>query len=109
MCGKPFELRYDARLQIETPHLHIPIERLTATEREEFEVVCQQVCSNIPAQIQAFEKSYMDRFAMLENVKADEDFFNLLDEMNHISSCINDLNVLFLHIEGRFLASRTHA
>lgn len=109
MSGQPFELRYDKRLQIETPHLHVPIDHLTEAEREAFEVVCQQVCSNIPVQIQTFEKSYMERFALLEEVEEDEDFFDLLDEMNEISSCINDLNVLFLHIEGRFLASRAHA
>ena len=68
--------------------------------------MCQQVCSRIPIQIQAFEDAYMKRFAELEQVEEDDTFYVLLNEMNELSSCISDLNVLFLHIEGRFLASR---
>lgn len=106
---RPFELQYDARLNIERPLLHVAYEELTEEEREEFEVLCQKVCSRIPVQIQNFEREYMKRFAELEQMEEDSQFYVLLDEMNEISSCISDLNVLFLHIEGRFLASLSHA
>lgn len=109
MSDQPYELCYDTRLQIERPYLHVRIDELSEVEREAFEVVCQQVCSRIPVQIQVFEKKYMERFTALESAEEDDMFFDLLQEMNEISSCISDLNVLFLQIEGRFLASRSHA
>lgn len=105
----PYELRYDPRLRIERPYLNVDYEALSKTEREEFEVICQTVCSCISLQIRSFEKAYLERFEALERTEDDDAFYVLLDEMNEISSCISDLNVLFLHIEGRFLASREHA
>lgn len=108
MTGKRYEWRYDSRLQIERPHLRVDLEDLTMEEREEFEVMCQQACSQIPVRIQSLEKEYMEKFKVLERMEEDDDFFTLLNEMNEISSRISDLNVLFLHIEGRFLASHSH-
>lgn len=104
-----YELYYDPRLKIERPLLHVDYEELSEAERAEFEVMCQRVCSRIPVQIQSFEKAYMERFETLEQTEEDDAFYAMLNEMNEISSCISDLNVLFLHIEGRFLASRAHA
>lgn len=105
MAERPYEFRYDARLGIDRPVLHVAYERLSKAEREAFEYKCQQVCSRIPLRIQALERTYMTRYAELEHAEADTDYFAILNEMNDISSRISELNVLFLHIEGRFLAS----
>lgn len=109
MNRPPYELQYDPRLNIDRPLLHVDYEDLTEVERQEFEVLCQKVCSRIPVQIQNFERQYMQRFRELDQIEEDSQFYVLLDEMNEISSCISDLNVLFWHIEGRFLASLSHA
>lgn len=105
----PFELIYDERLRIQRPLLHVEYESLTPMLQSEFELLCQQVCAQIPEEIKRFEVEYLQVFDQLKDVDDEQQFLMLNEKMNDISSRICDLNLLFLHIEGTFIAYSVHA
>lgn len=108
MSERWYELVHDERLRIERPVLHVAYDQLSQEQQDEFEMVCQRVCAQIPPQIKRLEQAYMDCFERLKQADGDEVFYKIMKKMNDISSQICDLNVLFLQIEGSFLASRAH-
>ena len=103
-----YGLKQDTRLGIEKPVLFVPYEMLSTVEQSAFELLCQQVAATIPEAIKSFERTYMHYFDQLGEVD-DAGFYDLMEEMNEISSCICDLNLLFLWIEGNFLSKSVHA
>ncbi|MBA4492726.1 hypothetical protein ACFO25_09475 [Paenactinomyces guangxiensis] len=109
MTTAAYEIRFDERLGIDRPVLHVDYETLSDEVQQEFEMKCQQICARIPERIKRFEREYMERFEALKEAEDDEIFFNLTDEMNEISKIICDLNILFLYIEGTFIPSSSHA
>jgi len=109
MQTKPYEVRYDRRLKIDRPFLHIDYEELSEAEREEFELICQEICSKIPDQIKAWEQEYNNKYESLKEADDEEVFYQLTDELNEISSRICDLNLLFLYIEGTYISQSIHA
>ncbi|SFI95207.1 hypothetical protein [Thermoflavimicrobium dichotomicum] len=109
MPEMPYEIKFDPRLKIDRPYLHVEYEQLPKQVQEEFELKCQEICSQIPDRIKSFEKEYMKKYEELKEADEDEVFFQLTDELNEISSCICDLNLLFLHIEGAYISHSVHA
>ncbi|MFC4077169.1 hypothetical protein [Salinithrix halophila] len=109
MAIPSYERVHDERLRVDRPVLYVEYESLSEGEQQEFELLCQEICAQIPPRIKAFEEIYMDRFEALHQAENDEAFYHLLEEMNDISSRIADLNVLFLHIEGNFIAASIHS
>lgn len=109
MSNRWYELIYDERLGIERPVLHVTYDQLTLEQQDEFEMVCQRVCAQIPPKIKLLEQAYMDCYERLKQTDGDEAFYEAMEKLNDISSRICDLNVLFLQIEGSFLASRAHS
>ncbi|WP_054949284.1 hypothetical protein [Numidum massiliense] len=109
MREAPYAWQFDARLDLERPVLHVPDDELTEADRQAFAAMCQQVCAKIPERIKTLEQEYMERFTRLEDVEQDAEFHELLDEMNEISGCISELNVLYLQLEGKYLTSYVHA
>jgi hypothetical protein len=103
-----YTLQQDHRLGVPRPVLFVDYEALCAEEQASFELLCQTVCAQIPEAIKRIELQYMERFTKLDQVEEDE-FYTLMDEMNELSSCICDLNLLYLWIEGNFLSSSVHA
>ncbi|SDX36487.1 hypothetical protein SAMN05444487_11526 [Marininema mesophilum] len=104
-----YELFDDERLQIKRPLLHVAYEVLTLEEQHRFELLCQEVCAEIPPRIQAFEALYMGYFEELHTAEDDATFYRLMEKMNDLSCRIADLNVLFLYIEGNFILTSTQA
>lgn len=109
MSREYYEFVYDQRLQVNRPLLHVEYDDLPIQAQHTFELKCQEVCALIPPQIKAFEQQYMEKFDRLNQATDDKEFYQLLDEMNELSSRISDLNVLFLHIEGTYIATSMHA
>ncbi|SEM67240.1 hypothetical protein [Lihuaxuella thermophila] len=109
MMTPAYEIRFDERLGIDRPLLHVEYEELPEELRQEFELKCQEVCARIPERIKCLEQEYLDRYEALKEAEDDETFYRLTDEMNDLSKTICDLNILFLYIEGTFLASSVHA
>lgn len=109
MSEKLYEIRFDERLQVDRPYLNIKYEDLPEKIQQEFELKCQEICSQIPEKIKSWEQKYMFRFEELRDVEDEKDFLKLTEEMNEISSVICDLNILFLTIEGSFISSSLHA
>jgi hypothetical protein len=103
-----YALKQDERLGVMKPVLFVPYEELSDHEQAEFELMCQKVCAKIPEAIKTLERTYMDYFEQLDQVDETR-FYDLMGEMNEISSCICDLNLLYLWIEGNFLAKSVHA
>lgn len=101
----PYQFHYDPLLQVDRPYLLISYEKMTVDEQEDFEVRCQEVCAYIPERIRQFEGKYMYYFDQLAHVESDNDFERITNNMNEISSCISDLNLLYLYIEGSFLGA----
>ncbi|SFS47022.1 hypothetical protein [Marininema halotolerans] len=109
MSKTTYELVFDQRLQIRKPLLHVDYEELSLEEQEQFEWLCQEICAEIPPRIQELEAIYMKSFEVLYFAEDDATFFQLTTEMNELSCLIADLNVLFLHIEGKFIQTSVHA
>jgi hypothetical protein len=108
MTEPPFSFVFDPRLGLKRPRLNREYEALTLEQQEAFELGCLQICAEIPEQIRQFEQQYMYYFAQLTEVD-DESFFDQLNaKMNDISSRINDLNLLYLTIEGTYLGANVH-
>lgn len=105
----PYEMYYDERLQIHRPILHVDYNELEKPLQAEFELLCQQVCANIPEQIKRFEEVYLQTFESLKEIEDEDQFLAINEQMNDLSSRISDLNILFLHIEGSFIAYSVHA
>jgi hypothetical protein len=103
-----YTMKQDERLGLARPVLLTPYDQLNTEEQASFELLCQSVCARIPETIKQFELKYMENFEALEWVD-EEKFYQLMSEMNEISSCICDLNLLFLWIEGNFQAKSLHA
>jgi hypothetical protein len=103
-----YTLKQDERLGIPKPVLFVEYEKLSEEEQARFELMCQTVCAKIPEAIKVFERRYMDYFERLDQVD-DTAFYEIMGEMNEISSCICDLNLLYLWIEGNFLSTSVHA
>lgn len=109
MTSALYEISFDERLGIDRPYLHVDYEDLPTEVQHEFEMKCQEICARIPEQIKKFESKYMKCFEELKEAESDDAFFQLTDEMNEISKVICDLNLLFLHIEGTYIATSLHA
>lgn len=109
MTTPAYEFRFDERLGIHRPLLHVEYEELPEEVRQEFELKCQEICARIPEQIKRLEQEYLERYEALKEAEDDKSFYRLTDEMNEISKNICDLNILFLYIEGTYLASGVHA
>jgi hypothetical protein len=105
----PFEFCYDQRLGIRRPYLHREYEELSKELQDEFELKCQEICSEIPERIKVLEREYMRKFEDLREMDDETSFLRLNDEMNELSKKICDLNILYLYIEGTFLAANVHA
>lgn len=103
-----YTISQDDRLGLARPVLLTPYDKLNEEEQASFELLCQSVCAGIPEAIKRFERKYMQHFDALDEVDETE-FYQLMNEMNEISSCICDLNLLFLWIEGNFLSKSLHA
>ncbi len=103
-----YTTRQDLRLGVTKPVLLVPYEQLTGKEQASFELLCQTVSAGIPEAIKRFESKYMQKFDALADVD-EAGFYHVTEEMNEISSCICDLNLLFLWIEGNFLSKSLHA
>lgn len=103
-----YTLKQDERLGISKPVLFVEYEQLSIQEQADFELLCQTVCAKIPETIRLFEHRYMKYFDQLDQVD-ETGFYELMGEMNEISSCISDLNLLYLWIEGNFLSNSVHA
>ena len=106
---KAFGKKFDERLQVDRPFLNVDYEQLTEEERSQFELMCQEICAHIPEKIKEFEKKYMEKFEALKEAEEEEQFLAITDEMNELSSIICDLNLLFLYIEGTYIAKSFHA
>ena len=106
MADSTYEWRFDPRLNIRRLILRVDPDRLTPGERAELAVRYQEMAAQIPAQVKAFEKRYMACYEELKQAEDDESFYALIDEMNDLSSRISDLNILYLEIEGRYLAGK---
>ncbi|RAL25575.1 hypothetical protein [Thermoflavimicrobium daqui] len=104
-----YEVKFDHRLKIFRPYLHVEYDQLPMQLQEEFELKCQEICSKIPDRIKCLEQEYMQKYEALKEVDAEDLFFQLTDELNEISSCICDLNLLFLQIEGAYISQSIHA
>jgi hypothetical protein len=102
-----YTLQQDNRLGVARPVLFVDYEQLSTEEQASFELLCQTTSAQIPEAIKRLEQQYMERFTKLDQVEEDE-FYTLMDEMNELSSCICDLNLLYLWIEGKFLSSNVH-
>lgn len=108
MNKAPFSFVFDPRLGLKRPCLYIEYEELTSEQQEAFELGCLQICAEIPEQIRQLERQYMIYYAQLADV-ADESVFDELNaKMNDLSSRINDLNLLYLTIEGTYLGANVH-
>lgn len=103
-----YTTKQDTRLGVLRPVLLASYEELNEEEQASFELLCQEVAAQIPEAIKRLERTYMGKFEQLSEVD-ERGFFQLTTEMNEISSCICDLNLLFLWIEGNFLAKSLHA
>jgi microcystin degradation protein MlrC len=103
-----YDFWHDGRLGIDRPRLHVPYEQLSEKEQHLFELRCQEICSRIPPQIKSFEREYMNCFEALNQSCDDQEFEQLFNRMNDLSSRICDLNVLYLHIEGSYLEANVH-
>jgi hypothetical protein len=105
----PFEFCYDNRLGVLLPLLHVEYEEMPKALQDEFEYKCQEICSQIPEQIKQLERAYMEKYEALQEIDDEEHFLQLNDELNDLSKRICDLNLLYLHIEGTYLAANVHA
>jgi hypothetical protein len=103
-----YTTRKDIRLGVTRPILVVSYDQLTVVEQADFELLCQTVSAEIPEAIKQFEITYMQKFDALAEVD-EAGFYRISEEMNEISSCICDLNLLFLWIEGNFLSKSLHA
>lgn len=103
-----YEWRFDPRLNINRLILHVDPDRLSQEEKKELALRYQEMAAQIPAQVNAFEKRYMACYEKLKQVEDDGDFYSLIEEMNDLSSRISDLNILYLEIEGRYLAGKVY-
>jgi hypothetical protein len=103
-----YTLKQDDRLGVPKPVLFVEYEQLSNREQASFELLCQTVCAKIPEAIKTFERRYMEFFDQLDQVD-ETGFYELMGEMNEISSCICDLNLLYRWIEGNFLSNSVHA
>lgn len=103
-----YTLKQDERLGVPKPVLFVEYEQLSNAEQADFELLCQTVCAKIPEAVKTFEQQYMKYFDQLDQVD-ETGFYELMEEMNEISSCICDLNLLYLWIEGNFLSNSVHA
>ncbi|MFS8512646.1 MAG: hypothetical protein LOD87_02850 [Planifilum fulgidum] len=108
MADPTYEWRFDPRLNIDRLILHVDPDRLTQEEKTELALRYQEMAAQIPAQVKAFERRYMACYEELKQAEDDESFYSLIDEMNDLSSRISDLNILYLEIEGRYLAGKVH-
>jgi hypothetical protein len=108
MADSIYEWRFDPRLNIRRLVLRADPDRLTDAERAELAARYQEMAAQIPAQVKAFEKRYMACYEELKQAEDDATFYSLIDEMNDLSSRISDLNILYLEIEGRYLAEKVH-
>jgi len=108
MSDPTYEWRFDPRLNIHRLILRVDSDRLAPKERAELALRYQEMAAQIPAQVRAFEQRYMACYEALKQAEDDESFYSLIDEMNDLSSRISDLNVLYLEIEGRYLAGKIH-
>lgn len=108
MNEPPFSLVFDSRLGLKRPRLHTEYEALTPEQQEAFELACLEICAEIPERIRLYEQQYMHYYAQLTDVEDESVFDRLNAQMNDLSSRINDLNLLYLTIEGRYLGANVH-
>jgi hypothetical protein len=104
-----FAFPFDERLGIPRPCLTVEYEELPLEARYRFELGCQQVVSEIPARIRSFEQRYLTLYESLSEVTSEQELDERMAEMNEISSCIADLNVLYFHIEGTYIGANVSA
>lgn len=109
MSGQWFAFPFDERLGIHRPRLFVDYEELSRDNRHRFELGCQEVCAEIPERIRLLEERYMNLFEALNEMATEAEWERLMDEMNDLSSCIADLNVLYLHIEGTYIGANVQA
>jgi len=105
----PFSFQYDERLGVMRPRLEVEYEEMPKALQHEFELRCQQICSQIPERIKELEREYMKRYEALKEIDDEDEFLRVNDEMNELSRTICDLNLLYLHIEGVYLGAHVHA
>lgn len=108
MNTPPFSFVFDPRLGLKRPRLNVEYEALSKEQQETFELGCLQICAEIPEQIRQFEQQYMNYYTQLTNVEDESVFDQLNAKMNDLSSRINDLNLLYLTIEGTYLGANVH-
>jgi hypothetical protein len=104
-----YEFRFDERLGVVRPWLHVDYEDLPPEKQHEFELRCQEVLARIPEKIKEWEQVYMNRFEALQKAEDEKAFFMINEELNDISSILCDLNLLYLHIEGTWLGANVTA
>jgi hypothetical protein len=97
---------YDPRIEIEVPVLTKPLDSFSKEDLDSFYEQAQMISAKIPAKIQELDKRYMAKYDMLHDHP--ELFFEIMDELNEISGKISELNVWFLHLEGRFIQTDGH-
>ncbi|WP_091567465.1 hypothetical protein [Melghirimyces thermohalophilus] len=107
--GQPFSFFFDERLEVTRPLLHVEYESMPTEVRHQFELKCQQICATIPEKLKEWERRYLERFEALNQAEDEAEFDRLWEEMDRISSRIADLNLLYLHIEGKNLGANVFA
>lgn len=104
----PFSIEFDERLGVYLPQLEVEYEQMSKEHQHEFELQCQQICSQIPERIRVLEQEYMKIYEALKEAEDDAEFMRYNDQMNELSRTICDLNLLYLHIEGSYLGAHVH-
>jgi hypothetical protein len=98
-----YTFKYDPRIELDVPFLYVPFEEFSQEEKTEFYSQIQDVTAKIPAKILELDRHYMNKYQELDT--RPDDVFEIMYELTELSKKICELNVLFLHLEGRFIQS----
>lgn len=109
MSAYPFTFVHDVRLGVTRPILYVDYDELPREKREEFELKCQACSASIPQRIKELEREYLELYEGLANLDEEDEFLRGMDQLNELSRRICDLNLLYLQIEGTYLAANVHA
>ncbi|RKD25086.1 hypothetical protein BEP19_04500 [Ammoniphilus oxalaticus] len=98
-----FKFEYNEKIELEKPLILVPMERWNQREIDEYYGKARKISAQIPSRIRQLDEQYMEKYESLQ--LNPDDFFEIMEELNGISSKISELNALYLKIEGKHLQS----
>lgn len=93
--------KQDKELGIKVPVFNIPFYELTEKEQKKLLSEARKEIAKIPTRIKELDEQYLNLYQQLETKP--EHFFDIMEELNHLSVQICALNVWFYQIEGYFI------